>query len=113
QKKAGGFWHFIPNLLWSRIEGIPVQRVIRQNREHIVLVGDAEVNRSQQVEQASEPTPTTTKPYWMAVAATILISGLIWLGVEWFHSNGSFQELLQHQTHLPVIVPETLYQLNP
>jgi hypothetical protein len=113
QKKAGGFWHFIPDPLWSQTDGIPIQRVIRQNRDHVVLVGDAEVNRSQIVEQATEPLPATPKQYWLAIAATLLIAGLIWLGVEGFRSEGAFHEHIQHQTHFPVIFPETLYQLNP
>ena len=113
QKKAGGLWHFMPDASWIQRKGMPVQRVIRQNRDHVVLVGDAELNRSQIVEQAAEPSTTTTNQYWLAAAAALLIAGLIWLGVEGYRSNGAFLEHVQHQSHFPIALPETLYQLNP
>jgi hypothetical protein len=113
QKKAGGLWHFVPDPTWILREGLAVQRVIRQNRDHVVLVGDAEMNRSQIVEQAAESSPATTKEHWLAIAATLLIAGLIWLGLEGFRSSGSFSDRYQHQSYFPIAVPETLYQLNP
>ena len=113
QKKAGGLWQFTPDHSWSQRDGIPIQRVIRQNREHVVLVGDTEMNRSPIVEQTTGALQPTPKQYWLAVAITLLIAGLVWLGVEWFRSSGVFPDRYQHQSHFPVAVPETLYQLNP
>lgn len=65
---------------------VPAERILRNNTEHAILVGDQEKTKTQMTEllQVEKPTLITAKRTWLVISIVLLTIALVYLAIHFY-----------------------------